>query len=211
MAKNDDCELISTNVDTPDVNYKVILIGDSGVGKSCILNRATKGSFKESHEITLGAEYGLIHSKIDGKVVRLQIWDTAGHESFKSMTKVFYKSSHAVLLIYNITNRDSFINLKDWLDEVKENAPNDVKICLIGNQNDKEKERVVTKEEAEFFLNQHELLFFNETSAKTGQGIKDLLKSLSRYLVRGTINEPIQSEKSQILKNREMKRSQGCC
>jgi Ras-related protein Rab-2A len=109
-----------------DVLFKVIIIGDSGIGKSCVLKRLVDNEFKDEHDVTVGVEFGSFLVRIEDKVIKLQIWDTAGQESFRSITKIFYRGAHAAILGYSITRRDSFENLTDWANEVRGSCSHDV-------------------------------------------------------------------------------------
>jgi Ras-related protein Rab-2A len=119
-----------------DALFKVIIIGDSGIGKSCVLKRLVENDFKEDHDVTVGVEFGSFLVRIEDKVLKLQIWDTAGQESFRSITKIFYRGAHAAVIGYAITKRDSFENLFDWLHEVKASCSPEVLPILMGNKND---------------------------------------------------------------------------
>ena len=100
---------------TQDHLYKLIIIGDTGVGKSCLLNRIMDDNFKNDHQVTIGVEFGCFTLKIDEKVIKLQIWDTAGQESFRSITRIFYRGAHCVFLVYDMTRADTFNNVVEWL------------------------------------------------------------------------------------------------
>ena len=128
--------------------FKVIIIGDSAVGKSCLMNRVTMNEFTEDHEVTVGVEFGSFMVKLDEQIFRLQIWDTAGQENFKSITKIFYKGSHCVVLAYDITRMDTFRNLETWFQEVRCQAEPDVIVILVGNQKDRAEHREVSVKEA---------------------------------------------------------------
>ena len=119
--------------------FRVVIVGDSGVGKSCFLLRFTENRFKQQHSITIGVEFGAKSLNIDGHLVKLQIWDTAGQESFKSITRSFYRKADGVFLMYDVTNKASFDHcLENWVHEIRENSPDHeaVAIYLIGNQVD---------------------------------------------------------------------------
>ena len=207
-----DCQILKENVGNPDALFKIIIIGDAGVGKSCILYRATQGTFKENYDVTIGAEYSTFLVKIKGKVVKLQLWDTAGQEGFRSMTRVFYKGSHAVILVYDITKEKSFSKLSGWLEEVKENAPSNVKICLVGNQKDREKYREVSTKDADDFMRKYDLLTLMETSAKTGEGIVGLFVFMAKILfLESQENETAQLEKGYMLENAKEGKRENCC
>ena len=124
--------------------FKLIIIGDTGnpltpgVGKSCLLSRVMDNEFKEEHNVTIGVEFGSFVVKIDNKIVKLQIWDTAGQESFRSITRIFYRGAHCVFLTYDITRDDTFLDVIDWLKEAKQHSNPDILLYLIGNQADLE-------------------------------------------------------------------------
>ena len=142
------------------------------MGKSCILLQFTDNKFREKHEITIGVEFESKTIEIDGKLVKIQIWDTAGHEAFQSITRTYYKGAVGALLVYDITRKETFNHLVKWLSEVKENASKEITIILIGNKNDLEEERKVSYEEGESFAKENNLLFL-ETSAKTSKNIAE--------------------------------------
>ena len=124
-----------------DALFKVIIIGDSGVGKSCVLKRLVEAEFKEEHDVTVGVEFGSFLVKIEDKVLKLQIWDTAGQESFRSITKIFYRGAHAAVISYSVAKRDSFEHLETWLNEVRSSCSPQVIPFLIGNKADMKQER----------------------------------------------------------------------
>ena len=103
--------------------FKLIIIGDTGVGKSCILGRLIKSEFKDEHNVTIGVEFGNYAMVLNNEsLIKLQIWDTAGQESFRSITRIFYKGSHAVMLVFDITTRESFNSIRNWQKEIENNA-----------------------------------------------------------------------------------------
>ena len=103
---------------TQDHLFKLIIIGDTGVGKSCLMKRVMDNEFKQEHQVTIGVEFGSFGLKINNQVIKLQIWDTAGQESFRSVTRIFYRGAHCVFLTYDITRDETFANLVDWLKEI---------------------------------------------------------------------------------------------
>jgi len=123
--------------------FKYIIIGPSGVGKSCLLLQFTDKRFHTDHDLTIGVEFGARIVTIDGKQIKLQIWDTAGQESFRSITRSYYRGAHGALLVYDITRRETFNHLKGWLTEVREHSNKEMVIMLIGNKNDLEHTREV--------------------------------------------------------------------
>jgi Ras-related protein Rab-2A len=120
----------------PDETFKLILIGSAGVGKSSILLRATTNKFSDEHNATIGVEFGSLLVKIDGKLIRLQTWDTGGMESFRSLTRIFYKGAHGVLVVYEISNPKSFSAIEEWLEEARQFAGINIKVFLIANKVD---------------------------------------------------------------------------
>ena len=160
--------------------FKYIIIGDPSVGKSCILNQFLNNNFNEDYDITVGVEFGAQTIDLGDKKVKLQIWDTAGQESFKSITRAYYRGAAAALICYDITNHESFGNLYSWLDECKTNGNPEMTLVLVGNKIDLADNREVSTEEGRQFAEENEMLFF-ETSAKTAQKVGDLFqKSASK-------------------------------
>ena len=156
-------------------NYllKYVIVGDASVGKSNLLLRYTHGQFREEYQLTIGVEFGSSNITIDKNVFRIQIWDTAGQENFKSITRSYYKNSACALIVYDITRRVSFENLSDWIEDCKNSSPKTVFMVLVGNKCDLEENIEVTEEEGKEFAERHGMLFF-ETSAKTGQNVKEV-------------------------------------
>lgn len=113
-------EIIDPKFSQSDFLFKLIIVGDSAVGKSCLMQRVTTNEFLEDHEVTVGVEFGTLIVKLESQVFKLQIWDTAGQESFKSITKIFYRGAHCVCLCYDITRMDTFLNLETWIREAKQ-------------------------------------------------------------------------------------------
>ena len=152
------------------------------MGKSCLLARIMDNDFQIEHKVTIGVEFGSFVCKIDQKVVKLQIWDTAGQESFRSITRIFYRGAHCVFLTYDITREETFSNVIDWLKEVKQHASSEIVIYLIGNRADLEDEREVTKERAIEFCKQYNIDMFFETSAKTGLNVEEVFSLAAKEL-----------------------------
>ena len=161
----------------PGINFnyllKYIIIGDSAVGKSNILLRYIHDKFNEEFQSTIGVEFGARNIKIEDKIYRIQIWDTAGQETFRSITRAYYKNSVCACVVYDITNKNSFQNIKSWMEDCKKQSPKTVFLILIGNKVDLEDKRQVTYEEGSIFAEKNGMLFF-ETSAKTGKNIEEI-------------------------------------
>ncbi|KAL7573489.1 hypothetical protein ACA910_019809 [Epithemia clementina (nom. ined.)] len=157
--------------------FKYIIIGDTGVGKSCLLLQFTDKRFQPVHDLTIGVEFGARMITVAGEnesnptQVKLQIWDTAGQESFRSITRSYYRGAAGALLVYDITRRDTFLHLSRWLEEAQQHAQPNMVILLIGNKSDLEHRRAVSTEEGKAFAQEHGLLFL-ETSAKTAYNVE---------------------------------------
>jgi len=152
--------------------FKYIIIGDTGVGKSCLLLQFTDKRFQPVHDLTIGVEFGARMVTIDGKQIKLQIWDTAGQESFRSITRSYYRGAAGALLVYDITRRETFNHLTNWLEDAKTHANSNMTIILVGNKSDLDHRRTVTYEEGEKFAKDHGLIFL-ETSAKTAANVEE--------------------------------------
>ncbi|VDD97564.1 unnamed protein product [Enterobius vermicularis] len=146
-----------------------------GVGKSCLLLQFTDKRFQPVHDLTIGVEFGARMITIDSKQIKLQIWDTAGQESFRSITRSYYRGAAGALLVYDITRqdlRDTFNHLTSWLEDARQHSNSNMVIMLIGNKSDLEARREVKKEEGEAFAHEHGLVFM-ETSAKTAANVEE--------------------------------------
>ena len=175
-------ELLPEDYPQYDLSFKLIFIGDSSVGKSCLTAKAVKNNFEEYYQATVGFEFLTFNMKINDKVIKLQIWDTCGQEIYKSLISNFYRNSSLAVLVYAIDNKESFTHVENWLNDLKSQASEDVRIFLVGNKADLEEERKITREQGEKYkLDQH-LDYFMETSAKTGQNARNVLIEAAKML-----------------------------
>ena len=149
-----------------DLTFKIIIIGDPGVGKSCLTGRAVNDKFESEYSPTIGFEFLTYSVKIKDKIIKLQIWDTCGQEMYRSLITNFYRNTSLAMMVYSIDSRESFEHINIWLKEIKIHSHPDVIIILIGNKSDLEEERKVTYKEAKKFKEENKLLYFEETSAK---------------------------------------------
>ena len=164
---------------TDDCVYKILLLGDSTVGKTCFLLRYCDKRFQEAHLSTIGLDYRLKSMTLkNGKNIKLQIWDTAGQDRFRAITKNYYKGANGIILIYDVTNLQSYENVKNWISQIKEEANPNVLIYLAGNKIDVgEEDRVVKTEEGQKIANELNLPFY-ETSAKNGVNVNEIFEDI---------------------------------
>ena len=136
-----DFEILSSDSAQYDYNYKIIIIGDSGVGKTCLTYRATSGEFREKIAATIGFEYFPFVVKYQNKILKLEIWDTCGQEAYRSLIKSFFNNSSLAIIVYAIDNRKTFTSIDEWIRQCKSLCAPDTKFFLIGNKNDVEQEK----------------------------------------------------------------------
>ncbi|MCQ2819601.1 MAG: GTP-binding protein [archaeon] len=167
-----------------DLSFKIIVIGDSGVGKTCLALRALKGTFQPDSVPTIGFEFLNMFVKTTNATISLQIWDTCGQEAYASVVSKFYKRASMAILVYSISDRNSFESLDRWLNELRENASPDVKIALVGNKADLKDERKVSKEEALNYKISRKLDLIFESSAKHGDNSKNIFLDTAKLLYK---------------------------
>ena len=156
-----------------DYLLKFTLIGDADTGKSNIIMRFYHGQFKPESQLTIGCEFGAKNIEINNKIYRIQIWDTAGQENFRSITRAYYKNSTCAIFVYNITNRDSFDNIPDWIEDCKKQSPKTITMILVGNFAELDDKRVVSYDEGQSLADKYGIKFY-EVSFITGQNIDEL-------------------------------------
>ena len=166
------------------LTFKIIIIGNSGVGKTSITTSAVKNVFINDYKSTIGMEIFSLYLKVNDKPIKLQIWDTCGQEIYRSLIKNFYRNSSLAIIVYSIDKKNSFKDINLWIKEIRVNSSPDIKIVLIGNKSDLDKDRQVSYEEGKKYLDDDEVLIFFETSAKTGENIKKLFQEISIILYK---------------------------
>ncbi|KAJ3451806.1 ras and ef-hand domain-containing protein [Anaeramoeba flamelloides] len=163
--------------------FKIILIGDGGVGKSCLMLRFTEDSFPTTYMSTVGVDFKVTTIEVDGIRSKLQIWDTAGQERFKTITRNYYKGVHGAMLLFDVTDEKSFENTSEWLKEVSNYADLNLKKILIGNKIDLESKRAVTKEQGQQFAKELGVDYY-ETSALERIGIQEVFRDLTKLMIK---------------------------
>ena len=186
------CQVLSDDFPNFDLSFKLIIVGDSGVGKSCLSIKASRNYFEDFYSPTVGFEFLTFNVKVEDKTVKLQIWDTCGQEVYRSLISSFYRSASLAIIVYSIDNEESFNNIEKWLNDVKSQSNPNVKIFLIGNKADLEDKRKVARIEGEKFYNDHKLSYFIETSAKTGFNVQNVF-----FSVLLDVNQPVVSANNQ--------------
>ena len=186
-------------METNEFIYKILLLGDSSVGKTCFLMRYIDNTFQEIHMSTIGLDYKIKNIELEGgKTAKIQIWDTAGQDRFRAITKNYYKGAHGIVLLYDITNQKTFDNVKNWINQIKEEVTDKVCIILVGNKIDAEEKRVVTTEQGEKMGQDFGLMFF-ECSAKTGENITlafdEIIKKIVENYSKIEKGEKLQKQK----------------
>ena len=191
------------------LTFKIIIIGDPGVGKSCLTGRAVNDKFESEYSPTIGFEFLTYNVKIKDKIIKLQIWDTCGQEMYRSLITNFYRNTSLAMMVYSIDSRESFNHINTWLKEVKIHSHPDVKIILIGNKSDLEEERKVTYEEAKKFKEENKLLYFEETSAKNGINSKEIFYESAKILFKEHLKYSSMAQNNNS--NVNSKRNNNCC
>jgi small GTP-binding protein len=171
-----------------DLSFKLIVIGDCSVGKSCLTNNAVKNTFDDSYNATVGFEFFTFNIRINDKVVKLQIWDTCGQELYRSLITNFYRNSSLAIMVYAINSKESFENIDMWLRELRTHSNPDAKVFLIGNKIDLENQRQVSREEGEKFCKDNKLNGFMESSAKTGINAQKIFIKAAETLYEDYLN-----------------------
>ena len=170
-----------------DFTLKFIIVGNAAVGKSNISYRFSKGLFAEEYKATVGMDFAFKNITVRDKNIRIQIWDTAGQECFKSISRGYYKSSVCGLIVYDITSRESFNNVSTWVEECQNNGPRTITLVLVGNKSDLEENRVVKYEEGEELANRYNMKFY-ETSAFNGNNVDKLFYDTTEIILTNMDN-----------------------
>ena len=200
-------------------SVKAVLLGESGVGKTCIIARFINGSFENNIMSTTGASYAgktMVFEEFEGKCVKFEIWDTAGQEKYRSLTKIFYKDARIAILVYDITRKDSYEELKNyWYAQIKESSPDNIIIGIAANKCDLYDNEQVPEDEARAFANEIGAVF-KLTSANTNTGIEELFRALGYRILDPNYSEENEAynKKPNIkieVEDKNTKKKKGCC
>lgn len=181
--------------DGPDYEYlfKLLLIGNSGVGKSCILMRYADNSFTENFFNTIGVDFKIKTISLHDQVIKMQIWDTAGQDRFRTLTSSYYRGAHGIIIVYDVTNRDSFDNVRIWMQEIEKFASENVNKLLVGNKSDLEEQREVTYDEGVELAKKFDIPFL-EVSAKNALHVDDTFTTMAEEIQKRFLKEKSQKK-----------------
>lgn len=198
-----------------DYLFKLLLIGDSGVGKSCLLLRFADDTYTESYISTIGVDFKIRTIELEGKTVKLQIWDTAGQERFRTITSSYYRGAHGIIVVYDVTDNDTFTNVKQWLQEIDRYASEGVNKLLVGNKSDLTSKKVVEYSVAKEFADQLNIPFL-ETSAKNATNVEQAFLTMAKQIKdrMGSTSTSAGTAKSMTVTPGQSVQSQqsgGCC
>ncbi|XP_065055067.1 ras-related protein Rab-35-like [Rhopilema esculentum] len=194
--------------------FKLLIIGDSGVGKSSILLRFADNMFSGSYITTIGVDFKIRTINVDGEKIKLQIWDTAGQERFRTITSTYYRGTHGVIVVYDVTNADSFVNVKRWMHEIEQNCDLVNKV-LVGNKDDCPELKVVEKGHAEKFAELMGVQLY-ETSAKENQNIEEVFNYITKLVLDSKKAQQQKADQDKShggikLDKTTKKKKKGCC
>ena len=194
-----------------DFLFKILVIGDSGVGKSCILLRFVDKTFTETYISTIGVDFRIKTVEFDNKVIKLQIWDTAGQERFRTITSSYYHGAHGIVMVYDITDEQSFVNIRQWIREIRRYAGEYVVKLLVGNKSELESNRRVNTEEARNLATLEDMDFL-EVSAAEDINVSKIFETLVHNIIQDRELRQSRQQQSILARNqREIKSVHGAC
>lgn len=213
-----------SNKEEVDFIFKILLLGDSSVGKTCFLKRFIDGTFQEVYMSTISLDYKIKLINVDDLKIKIQLWDIPVQNRFMSITKNYFKGTNGIILIYDVTNRNTFENIKTWMEQIEESKTEDLIIYLVGNKIDEEENRKIKEEEGKETGTKYKLRFF-EASAKNNKGIEELFIELVKEIINKRNNEKNEEENNEedeskeeikdvneeLIENKEKKKKKCCC
>eukprot|EP00112_Aurelia_sp_Birch-Aquarium-sp1_P019889 Seg501.4 transcript_id=Seg501.4/GoldUCD/mRNA.D3Y31 product="Ras-related protein Rab-11B" protein_id=Seg501.4/GoldUCD/D3Y31 len=198
--------MASSKQDQYDYLYKIVLIGDSGVGKSCLLSRFTRNEFDAESKSTIGVEFATRSIQLDSKIVKAQVWDTAGQERYRAITSAYYRGAVGAMVTYDIAKLRSYNNIQRWFTELREHADPNIVVMMVGNKSDLKHLRAVNAEDAEEFAQKNEMLFI-ETSALEATNVEtaftDTIKKVHKIQLEKIRGQVPTAEKMVVLEKVE--------
>lgn len=197
-----------------DYLFKLLLIGDSGVGKSCLLLRFADHTYTESYISTIGVDFKIRTIELDGKTIKLQIWDTAGQERFRTITSSYYRGAHGIIVVYDVTDSESFNNVKTWLNEIDRYACENVNKLLVGNKSDLVNKKAVNYDTAKAFADKLSIPFL-ETSAKSALNVETAFLTMAAEIKNTIAKQPrMETTKKDVTVSKasqDISSKGGCC
>ncbi len=207
--------------DSEDYSIKIVIVGDSSVGKTNLLNRFVQNEFSNDSRATVGVELSTKTYKVNGKIIKFHFWDTAGQERFKSITSAYYKGAKGAIIVYDITNKDSFLHLDKWIREIKEQLGKNFNCIICGNKSDLENDRKVSISDGLDVAEANHVLFL-ETSALNSSNVEEAFITLIKEIFNNHIKQALQAEQEDIFNQGEIvkiesenskltKKKKNCC
>ena len=197
-----------------DYIFKIVLIGDTSVGKSCLLTRFADDQFTENYVTTIGVDFRFKTMIVMDKIVKVQVWDTAGQERYRSITNAYYRGAEGILIVFDVTNHESFRNIQNWINEVTVFTGKDVTIICLGNKSDLKK--VISKNVIDDFKKKTNLEIFN-VSAKTGDGVEEAFKHIIELLIKKNMEKKEEKDSINLISSSNNtivpteKKNESCC
>jgi len=195
----------------PEEVLKILTLGESGVGKTCILRRFVENKFLKNHLATIGIDFKAKNIRINDKLIKLKIWDTAGQERFRNITKQYFNGADGIILVYDMCDESSFEKINEWVDQIKTNTQDsEIGMILLANKSDMPN-RTVSEEDGRNLAKKLNVSYF-ETSALNGQGIQEAFMRLAKDILKKMGKNPSENDNSiKIDKTKPAKKDDGCC